>query len=293
MIKAVLVVLLMFSFSLAKVNVLVTYPWIESLVKAVGGDNVDVKALARGSEDPHFVVPKPSYISMARRADLLIINGASLEVGFVPVIVQQSNNPNIQPGKQGFLDLSTFVELIQKPERVSREMGDVHPEGNPHFHLDPYNIPPLAKAIKDKLCSIDSKNCSKYESNLENFLIQWNSKLKEWDSKMKSSKGKKVIAYHRLYDYFLKRYGIELVGTIEPLPGINPNPKHTENLINLLKEQKVSYILQDVYHDKKAAQYISSKTGVPYIVLPHDVASLPEIKSLSDLFDYMVNALTR
>ncbi len=291
--KVLFLILAFISLSFAKLEVLVTYPWIEDLVKNVGGNHVNVKALAKGSEDPHFIVPKPSYIAMARRANLLIINGASLEIGFIPVIIQQSNNPNIQPGRQGFLDLSNFVELIQKPERVSRDLGDVHPEGNPHYNLDPYNIPILAKAIKERLCMLDTKNCPSYESNLNTFVSKWNTKLAEWDEKMSKTRIKKVIQYHKQYDYFLNRYGIETVATIEPLPGISPNPRHVENLIKLVKPQNVNYILQNVYHERKTAEYISSKTGIPYVILPHDVGSLPNIKNLFDLFDHIVRSFEK
>ncbi len=285
--------LLLFSFSFAKLNVVVSYPWIGHLVNIIGKERVNLTVLAKGNEDPHFIVPKPSYIASARRADLLIINGADLEIGFIPPILQQSNNPKIQPGREGFLDLSAYVQLIEKPERVSREMGDVHPEGNPHYHLDPHNIPLLARAIKDKLCELDKKECSYYEANFEGFLKEWNSKLKDWDRRMERAKGTKVVSYHKLHSYFLNRYSIRLVGTVEPLPGIPPNARHVESLINLIQREKVQLILQDVYHEKKTAQYTSSKTGARVVLAPHDVSALPEIKNLFDLFEYLVKEFER
>jgi zinc/manganese transport system substrate-binding protein len=150
--------------------VVATYPWIGELVKEVGKDQVSFYVIAKGTEDPHFVVPKPSHIAKMRDADLLIVQGASLEVGFLPPLLQQSNNPKIQHGRQGYLDLSQFVELIEKPVNISRAMGDVHPEGNPHYQLDPHNIPPLARAIEERLCKLDSPNCAHYRGNLEDFL---------------------------------------------------------------------------------------------------------------------------
>ncbi len=285
--------LLLFSFSFAKLHVVVSYPWIGQLVSTIGKDRVRLTLLAKGNEDPHFIVPKPSYIANARRANLLVINGTTLEIGFIPLILQQSNNPKIQPGREGFLDLSQYVKLIEKPERVSRKMGDVHPEGNPHYHLDPHNIPLLAEAIKDKLCKLDRKGCSYYEANLEDFLKEWNVKLEDWGRRMERAKGTKVVSYHKLYDYFLNRYFIKLVGTIEPLPGIPPNPRHVENLINLMQREKAKLIFQDVYHEKKTAQYISSKTGARVVVAPHDVGALPEVKNLFDLFEYLVREFER
>ncbi|GAB6065824.1 zinc ABC transporter substrate-binding protein [Aquifex pyrophilus] len=257
-------------FSFAQIKVVATYPWIGSLVREIGKDNVSVYVIAKPNEDPHFVVPKPSHIVHLRRADLLVINGASLEIGFLPPLLDQSANPRIQPGSPGFLDLSQFVELIQKPRQVSRALGDIHPEGNPHYHLDPMNIPKLAKAITMKLCELDTDNCNAYRKNLEEFLSRWEIKLKEWNEKMKPLRGKKVIAYHHLYDYFLLRYGLILVGTIEPLPGIPPNPRHINKLLEKMKKENVKCILQDTYHEKKTARFLASRTGAVVLVLPHD-----------------------
>jgi zinc/manganese transport system substrate-binding protein len=199
------VLLLLFSISLAQLKVVATYPWIGELVKEVGKDRVSLYVIAKGTEDPHFVVPKPSHIAKMRDADLLIVQGASLEVGFLPPLLQQSNNPKIQPGRQGYLDLSQFVELIEKPVNISRAMGDVHPEGNPHYQLDPHNIPPLARAIAERLCQLDSPNCAHYRGNLEDFLRRWNARLTEWDREFAKLKGIKVIQYHKLYDYLLQK----------------------------------------------------------------------------------------
>lgn len=265
-----LALLFLISFSFAQLKVVVTYPWIGYLVKEIGGNSVKVHVIAKSWEDPHFVVPKPSHLVHMRNANLLIVQGASLEVGFLPPLLQQSANPNIQPGRSGFLDLSMFVNLIERPTYVSRAMGDVHPEGNPHYQLDPDNIPTLAKAIAEKLCQLDEGNCTSYKRNLTNFLSMWERKSKEWNTVMANMKGTKVVSYHKLYDYFLRRYNMILVGTLEPLPGIPPNPRHLENLIETMKKEGVKCILQDVYHDRKAAQWVSSKTGVPVIVLPHD-----------------------
>jgi zinc/manganese transport system substrate-binding protein len=247
--------------------------------------------IARGTEDPHFVVPKPSHIAKMRDADLLIVQGASLEVGFLPPLLQQSNNPKIQPGRQGYLELSQFVELIEKPVNISRAMGDVHPEGNPHYQLDPHNIPPLARAIAEKLCQLDSPNCAYYRGNLEDFLKRWNARLTEWDREFAKLKGIKVIQYHKLYDYLLKRYGIVSVSTLEPLPGIPPTGKHIEALIS--QAQGVKFILQDVYHEKRTAQFVAQRLNAKVVILPHDVGAVPEAKDLFSLFDEILKRLSQ
>ncbi len=281
--KALIFILLLLSFSFAQLKVVVTYPWIGELVKEIGKDKVNLHVIAKGTEDPHFVVPKPSHIAKMRNADLLIIQGASLEIGFLPPLLQQSNNPRIQPGRQGFLDLSQFVELIEKPQRVSREMGDVHPEGNPHYNLDPHNMPILARNVAERMCQLDGSNCSHYKANLEEFLKRWNAKLKEWDGEFSKLKGTKVISYHKLYDYILNRYGIVLVGSLEPLPGIPPTAKHIESLIAQAKE--VKFILQNVYYEKRTAEYVAKRLNAKVLILPHDIDAVPEAKDLFSLFD--------
>jgi len=285
------VLLLLFSISLAQLKVIATYPWIGELVKEIGKDRVSLYVIAKGTEDPHFVVPKPSHIAKMRDADLLIVQGASLEVGFLPPLLQQSNNPRIQPGRQGYLDLSEFVDLIEKPVNISRAMGDVHPEGNPHYQLDPHNIPPLAKAIAERLCQLDSPNCAYYRGNLEDFLKRWNARLTEWDREFAKLKGIKVIQYHKLYDYLLRRYGMVLVGTLEPLPGIPPTGKHIEGLIS--QAQGVKFILQDVYHEKRTAQFVAQRLNAKLVILPHDVGAVPEAKDLFSLFDEILRRLSQ
>jgi zinc/manganese transport system substrate-binding protein len=289
--RVLAVLLLLFSISLAKLKVVATYPWIGELVREVGKDRVSLYVIAKGTEDPHFVVPKPSHIAKMRDADLLIVQGASLEEGFLPPLLQQSNNPKIQPGRQGYLDLSQFVELIEKPVNISRAMGDVHPEGNPHYQLDPHNIPPLAKTIAERLCQLDSPNCAYYRGNLEDFLKRWNAKLTEWDREFAKLKGIKVIQYHKLYDYLLQRYGMVLVGTLEPLPGIPPTGKHIEGLIS--QAQGVKFILQDVYHEKRTAQFVAQRLNAKVVILPHEVGAVPEAKDLFSLFDEILRRLSQ
>lgn len=282
-----------FSFAKAEIKIVTTYPYIASITKEITKNKAKVDYLADGKLDPHFVIPKPSLAVKLRDADLLIINGAGLEVGWLPPLLNQASNSKINPNTKGFLDLSNFVELIEKPENVSRSMGDVHPEGNPHFYLNPNNIPLLSDAITKRLCILDSINCNTYKENNENFKKHFNEKIKQWNIKMSKVSNVKVIEYHKLFDYFLINYNIKNVGTIEPLPGIPPSAKHLENLIEKVKAEKVSYILQDVYHSNKPAQYISEKTGIKMIILPHDVYALPEVKDIFSLFDTIVERLAQ
>ncbi len=288
--RSLLILLLSLSLSFAQLKVVAVYPWIGELVKEIGKDKVKLHVIAKPTEDFHFVVPRPSHIAKLRDADLLIINGASLEIGFLPPLIQQSNNPKIQLGREGFLDLSSFVNLIEKPLSVSRAMGDVHPEGNPHYSLDPHNIPILARAIKDKMCQLDQKNCTFYTSNLEDFLKRWSQKLKEWDEGFSKLKGTKVIQYHKTYDYLFVRYGIEKAGTLEPLPGIPPTAKHLEELIN--RSKGVKFVVYEIFREPKPAKRVAEAIGAKAIVLPHDVG-VEGVRDLFGLFDEILMRLSR
>jgi zinc/manganese transport system substrate-binding protein len=275
-----------------QIKIVAAYPYIGELSKKIGGDRVEVFVLGKGMEDPHFIVPKPSFIAKLRGADLLILNGGDLEVGFIPVLIQQANNPQIRTSK-GFLDLSKLVKLIEVPVNVSRSEGDIHPEGNPHFLLDPHRLPPLARAVKEKLCTLDSANCQLYEKNFSEFNARWNEKLKGWGRQLSSLKGKRVIEYHRLFDYLLRAYDLQPVGTLEPKPGIPPTARHVEDLIVKAKDQKVDFVLQDVYHDNRSARFLAEKIGAKYVLLPHEIDAVPEAKDLFSLFDEIVRRLSQ
>ena len=276
---------------LAHMNIAVSYPYIGAITKSIGGEHITTVVLAKGNWDPHFVVPRPSLISKVRRADALIMNGGQLEIGWLPPLINRAGNPKAKPGTSTFLNLSHHVELIQKPKNVSRSGGDIHPDGNPHFHLDPNNILVLANTIKKFLISIDSEHSSIYETNFSAFKSSWDQKLAIWKEKMEMNKNKKVIQFHDNLAYFNECYGLESIGTIEPLPGIPPSSRHTLKLINLIKEQKPGYILHDVYHSTKTAEYISDKTGLRVVLMPHDIGALEDIEDLTSLFDYLTGAI--
>jgi zinc/manganese transport system substrate-binding protein len=289
---SIIMVFMLLSNVYAKnVAIVTTYQYIASITQQITGNAAKVTYLAPSQFDPHFIVPKPSYIAKLRDADLLIINGAQLEIGWLPPLLRQANNPKIITGKPGFLDLSQFVTKIEVPAAVSRAQGDIHPEGNPHFSLDPYNIPLLAKAIYDRLCAIAPENKSIYTENFNTFTTKWKNKLSEWDKTMQKVAGKNLIEYHKLYDYFFMRYKINLAGTIEPIPGIPPTSKHIASLEKYM--DAIDVIVQDVYHPDDASQYLAKKFSKPLIVLPHDVGATKDATDIFALFDSMVRRITQ
>ncbi len=267
-----LTVLLTYS-AFATLNIDTTYSTMGAVAQEIGGDLVKVQVLGSPKYDPHFIVPKPSLIAKMRRADLLIMNGGGLELGWLPPLLRSANNPKIQNGAKGLLDMSHYVRMIDVPTSVSRAFGDIHAQGNPHFSSDPHVILVMAKAIKDKLSQLDPDNASTYSKNYTTFVSSWKAYLGKFDRKMHQCSVKKVVQYHLLFNYFLKRYNIKSYGTIEPLPGIAPSSKHTLALIHLMKEKKIKVILQDVYHERKTSKFIAAKTDAHVAIIPHDLGA--------------------
>ncbi|MFH0975140.1 MAG: metal ABC transporter substrate-binding protein [Spirochaetota bacterium] len=276
-----------------KLHIVTTYPYIASIAEQIGKDRIKANALARGDYDPHTIIPKPSFIAKLRKADLLIISGAQLEIGWLPPLLKQANNAVVNPGRPGFLDLSTFVKLIDVPTSVSRDQGDIHPDGNPHFYLNPGNIPLLAEAITKKFSEIDIQNSSYYKTNCKEFLSIWSKKTEEWKKRLSLVKGKSVIEYHKNYDYLLRAFGLSLIGTVESLPGIPPSANHIASLEKIIGAKKIDFILQDVYNPDEAANHLSKKYGIRLIKLPHDVGAVREAEGIISLFDEIVRRLTQ
>ncbi len=273
----------------AKLNVVATLPWIGSLAGEIGKDRIRVTTLVKPDQDPHYVEAKPSMILEVRRADLLMFNGLELEIGYLPVLVESSRNPMIQPGNPGYFDCSQFVEVIEKPEAVSRSMGDVHPLGNPHYHLSPKNIYRVTTGITEIMASTDPGNASFYRANL----AAWQDKFKEKEKQRGeySLKGKKFIAYHKFFEYLAHESGFQILGYVEPKPGIPPSAGWVERIIELAKRMKPDAILTTSYYGTREVAFLSQKSGVKYIVVPHDVGAMPACKDWFSLMDQVLKLL--
>jgi len=291
--KFILLFILTFSSLFAKLSIAVAYPYIGKITHSIAHNKVKIQSLSRGNWDPHFVVPKPSLIATLRDTDLLIINGASLETAWLSPLLKGANNAKILPNSKGYLDLSQYIKLQDIPRTVDRSMGHIHAEGNPHFILDPHNVIKLAKVIYIKLAILDATNKGFYKQNFLKFKKHWQRKISGYDKKMQKCKNMKVVQYHELFNYFLHAYGIISIDNLEPLAGVKPNPRHTMKLINEIKENKVKFILQDVYHEHKTADFIAKKTGAKVLKLPHDVGAMKGITSLDHFYDYLLKSLCK
>lgn len=275
----------------AKLRVVTSLQDLASIAESVGGDRVETLALARGYQDPHFVDAKPSFILKLSRADLLIVAGLELEIGYLPPLIDQSRNDKIHPGNAGYLDASIGCDILQKPaEVVTRAMGDVHPYGNPHYWTDPENGRVIARAIAAKLTELDPAGKSAFDSNLAAFEAQLTSKEHEWDAKMAPFAGTRIVTFHESWPNFAKHFRLEIVGTVEPKPGIPPSPTHTLEIINLIAKEKVPVILVEPYFDRKTPDYIAEKTGCKVVTFYPSVGGIPELKDYFGVFDHNVNA---
>ena len=278
----------------AKLRVVTSLQDLASIAEAIGVDHVETVALARGYQDPHFVDAKPSFILKLSRADLLIVAGLELEIGYLPPLIDQSRNDKIHPGNAGYLDASIGCDILQKPtEVVTRAMGDVHPYGNPHYWTDPENGRVVARAISAKLAELDPSGKATFDSNLAAFEARLTAKEREWDAKMAPFAGARIVTFHESWPNFAKHFRLQIVGTVEPKPGIPPSPTHTLEIINLIAKEKVGVILVEPYFDRKTPDYIAEKTGSTVVTFYPSVGGIPEIKDYFDVFDRNVDAFVK
>jgi ABC-type Zn uptake system ZnuABC Zn-binding protein ZnuA len=276
----------------ATVNVMTATEDLADLTREVGGDRVKVESIARGYQDPHFVEAKPSFILKLARADLLVVVGRELEIGWLPPLIQQSRNAKVQVGADGYLDASLTARILEIPTgQITRAMGDVHPLGNPHYWLDPGNGRRIARAIADKLARVDPADASYFASRYADFDKRLGEAEKRWDALMTPYKGLKIVTYHRSWPNFAERFGLDVVGYVEPRPGIPPSPGHTIDLIAEMKHQNVKILLVEPYFDLKTPNSIGRETGAKVLVMPPSVGGEKEITDYIKLFDYDLDLL--
>ncbi|HEY7471371.1 MAG TPA: metal ABC transporter substrate-binding protein [Gemmatimonadota bacterium] len=253
-----------------KIRVVTTLPVLADLVQAVGGDRVDVTAIATPLQDPHFVDAKPSYILAASRADVFVLAGMDLEVGWEPLVREGSRNAAIQIGGPGYVDASAHVRKLGVPTgRIDRSRGDVHPYGNPHYWLDPLNAVPLTADIALALSRVDPRNAGLYNDRRQRFLAELDRRMAGWKSRMAPLEGMPVVTYHESWEYFARRFGLELVGALEPKPGIPPSPSHLAQLMDRMKARDVKLILKEPYYEDKNPDLVARETGARVVELPN------------------------
>jgi zinc/manganese transport system substrate-binding protein len=281
------------AYAQAKLNVVATTEDLASIAQEVGGDRITIDSIAKGYQDPHFVEAKPSFIIKLQRADLLIVVGRELEIGWLPPLIQQSRNAKIQAGANGYLDASGQVKILEIPQGdITRAMGDVHPLGNPHYWLDPENGRGIAREIAAKLSQLKPSDKAYFDQRLADFSSRLTAAQARWAAAMAPYKGMKIVTYHRSFPNFTDRFGLDVIGYVEPRPGIPPSPSHTLDLIQEMKRQNAKVILVEPYFDLKTPNAIARDTGAKVVVLAPSVGGTKEATNYFSLFDYDIATLT-
>ncbi|MGA2531467.1 MAG: metal ABC transporter substrate-binding protein [Candidatus Aminicenantales bacterium] len=273
----------------ARLNIATTLPWIGSIAGDIGGDKVTVTSFIKPGQDPHFAEAKPSMILAVRKADILMYNGMDLEIGYLPILVESSKNPKIQPGNPGDFECSRFIEPIEVPSAVDRSLGDVHPQGNPHYQLSPKNILLVAEGMAGLLSKVDPENEKYYLGNLAAFRERLEKKRKEWESL--PLKGKTFVAYHKFFEYLALEFGFSIIGYVEPKPGIPPSAGQMEKLVEMIRKTRPDAILTLSYYGQREVSFLAQKTGVKSIVVPHDVGETDKVTDWFSLMDEVLKAL--
>ena len=277
----------------SKLQVMAATTDLAAIAQEIGGDKISVESIARGYQDPHYVDPKPSFLLKLSKAQLLIVVGLELEIGWLPPLITQSSNSRIQVGGPGYLDASRFARILEIPsgQQVSRAEGDVHPQGNPHYWLDPDNGLRIAKGIQLKLSEMRPADSAYFAERYESFEKRLKESEEKWQAQMNPYAGRKVVSYHRSWPNFAEHFHLNVVGYVEPRPGIPPTPQHTVELIGQMKRDGVKIIMVEPYFDLKTPNSIARETGGKVVVLMPSVGGEKEITDYFKLFDYDIAKL--
>ena len=269
----------------AALKVLATTPEWGALTTELGGDKVNVYTATSAFQDVHRIDAKPSLVARARSADLVVATGAELEIGWLPVLLQESGNGRIQPGSPGYFEADSVLRLLEVPTSVDRSMGDIHPLGNPHAHLDPHNIAAVAAALTTRLATIDGANAAFYQSRGADFQAKWKDATARWEAQAAPLKGVGVVVIHRDQVYLCHWLGLKELAAIEPKPGVPPSAGYLAELVTKLTATPPKMILRNAYNDPKAADWLSERVHGPVVLLPYSVGGTPAAKDLYGLFD--------
>jgi len=271
-------------------NVFACEPEWGSLLHELAGDAIQVDVGTSALQDVHVIEAKPSLIAKVRRADLIVCTGAELEVGWLPQLIRQSGNSKVASGPGYFL-ASDQITTLEKPTKLDRSEGDIHPGGNPHFQLDPYRMLAIAKALDARLAELDPAKAATYKQRLDDFTTRWQTAIKGWEAKAAPLKGRKVVVHHWSWIYLLTWLNMEQIGALEPKPGVPPTSSHLASLVDLTKSSNALAIISAAYQDPKPGQWLSERTGVPALILPFTVGGDDRSKDLFGLYDSTIDKL--
>jgi zinc/manganese transport system substrate-binding protein len=279
--------------ALAVLNVFATVPEWGALAEELGGDKVKIYTATNALQDPHHVEAKPSLIARARGADLVVATGAELEVGWLPLVLQQAGNPKVQPGKPGYFEATSHVTMLEKPVRLDRAEGDVHPGGNPHIQTDPRNISRVAAPLSARLDELDPANAAYYQARSKAFTDRWNAAITRWEGQAAPLKGVPVIVQHKAFTYLFDWLGMKEIAALEPKPGVEPKTAHLTDVLAILQRQPVKMVIRAAYQSDRASQWIAERAKINTVVLPFTVGGDDAAKDLTSLYDDTIQQLLK
>ena len=269
----------------AALKVLACEPEWGALVQELAGEKVSVSSATSALQDVHHLEARPSLIARARNADLVVCSGSDLEVGWLPLLLRQSGNEQIQAGRPGYLEASQFVPRLDIPKTLDRSLGDIHPAGNPHIHLDPRNIARVAEVLRDRLILLDPANAEVYKARSAAFLARWREAILRWEAKAAPLRGVTMVVYHKNMSYMNAWLGLREVGSLEPKPGVPPTTAHLADLVARMQTAPAKVIVYVAYNNPQAAEFLSARTKIPAVMLPFTVGGSDGAKDLFGLFD--------
>ncbi len=256
-----------------------------ALVQDLGGDRLSVVSATTALQDPHHIEARPSLIARLRQADLVVCTGAELEIGWLPVLLRQAGNANVQPGQPGYFEAATFVERLDVARDLDRSMGDVHAGGNPHVHTDPRRIAVIAQKLSERLAQIDTANAAAYRSRYQEWAPRWQQAIAAWTARAAAIKGARMVSHHKDWTYLYDWLGLIDAGQLEPKPGLPPSAAHLAALKAQLQRAPARLIIRTPYEDARPAEWLARETGIKAVVLPYTVGGTPQAKDLYTLFD--------
>ncbi len=269
----------------AALDVFACEPEWAALTQELADGKADIYTASNALQDPHQIQARPSLIARARRAQLLVCTGAQLEIGWLPVILNESGNPAIEPGKPANFEAAQYVTMLQVPARLDRAQGDVHPMGNPHIQLDPRNYLPIAQALAQRLAEVDPANAAFYRARLQNFTERWQAAITRWEKAAAPLKGQPIVVHHKAYAYLNNWVGLNEIAELEPKPGMQPSVAHMSDVLQQLQRQPARMVVRSAYENPRPAEWLSERAHIPVVVVPFSVGGTDGAKDLFGLFD--------